>query len=196
MGLEHLQPIPDDERLLHLTNFPIIMTQINRTQPALVSPDDSTRRLTRIGGVSPDARRFAVSNEVSTIAQFRAVDYGLENCSLQFSLQLPLGAEGLDVGNNASTSTVDVWLLDAPMKLDVARLSWDKRPKRRQLFETMRMPWGSAESGGRSFACPWNSMQSFEFACSTDGQDCQLDFWQDPKRPYLGVTMRQSSSLV
>ncbi|KAF7965222.1 hypothetical protein HWV62_45051 [Athelia sp. TMB] len=162
------------------------MTQVSQTQPALVSPDDSTRRLTTVGTVSPD---------LSTIAQFRTVDYGLENCSLQFSLQLPPGTDGSDVGGNASTSAVDVWILDASTQLDVTRLSWDKRPQRRQLLESWHMSWGSAETSERSFACPWNSMQSFEFACSAD-ETCLLDFWQDPKKPHLGVTMMQSSSLL
>lgn len=64
MGLEKLQRLAEDENLLRLINFPVVMTQVSQVQPTRIWPDDSARQLTRIGTISPDGRRFIVTPEV------------------------------------------------------------------------------------------------------------------------------------
>lgn len=189
IGLTELKRNRSEETSLNFTNFPPIMTQVSLKQPSRVWPDDSLRRLLDIGTISPDARRFFVSPEVSSVAQFRAIDFGFENCSLRFSLKPPV-QHNVTVGPNPST--ISVWLLDSPSRINVQQLSWANRPPRLRLLDAVVLSYGSLEET-QSIRCPWGSFQTFEFSCE---RDCLLDFWQDPQIPEIGVTMVQRSSLI
>lgn len=114
--------------------------------------------------------------KVSTVVQFRAIDYGMENCSL--ALAPAPSAEGAA----AADVELDVWALaDARRRpgqglnanLDVRTLTWASRPARREHIGTLSVV-GGAPGETRMFACPSGSYHTLEIACATTG-GCDVD---------------------
>ncbi|KAH8109251.1 hypothetical protein DFH11DRAFT_1515854, partial [Phellopilus nigrolimitatus] len=183
MGLEKLKYDPAEEAQRVFANFPFLLTQISEAEPKRVWPDDPIQRLTSIGTVSPDTRHFMLTPKISSVAQFRAVDFGYENCSLHFALQVS-STEELPLQGVA----VDIWTLDAPTRLDAAHISWSSRPPRKELYETLTFFPNTSTTSDRTWKCAWGEFQTFEFACAQRGEQerCNVDFWQSPKISTLG----------
>ncbi|KIJ63972.1 hypothetical protein HYDPIDRAFT_133255 [Hydnomerulius pinastri MD-312] len=195
MGLANIETSAVEGTVQNFSNFPFLLTQISPTSPKLVWPDDTTKGMTIIGTVSPDHRRFAISPNVSSVAQFRAVDFGYENCTLEFAMIAP-GSDSMAESTRSQTSSlVDIWRLHTDQKLDVKTLSWDMRPPRSHRIGTVELEWGHVAILDKSFLCPWGTYQTFEISCA-EGSNCDLDFWQDPKVPQLGLVLKQMSSLA
>lgn len=106
--------------------------------------------------------------------QFRAIDYGMENCSLALVPSVE-GAAAADV-------ELDVWaLVDAPQRpgrrlnanLDVRTLTWASRPARKEHIGVLKVI-GGAPGETRMFACPSGSYHTLEIACATRG-GCDVD---------------------
>jgi len=53
---------------------------VDRPAPSHVLNDCLAVRTTRAGTISPDDRKVHVTQTVSTIFQFKAIDWGMENC--------------------------------------------------------------------------------------------------------------------
>ncbi|KAI9439097.1 hypothetical protein H4582DRAFT_2075755 [Lactarius indigo] len=69
------------------------------------------------GTVPYNDRRLLVEPEISTFVQFRALDYGMENCSL--ALHIPeYGSDAMEIAHLGST--IDVWSLAVDSKIDFA----------------------------------------------------------------------------
>lgn len=110
--------------------------------------------------------------KVSTIVQFRAIDYGMENCSLALT---PTSAEGSALAD----VDLDVWTLaDAPQRpgrrlnanLDVRTLTWASRPARKEHVGVLKVVGGET----RMFTCPSGSYHTLEIACATRGCDVDI----------------------
>jgi hypothetical protein len=106
--------------------------------------------------------------------QFRAIDYGMENCSLVLAPSAE-GAAAADV-------ELDVWALaDAPQRpgrrlnanLDVRTLTWASRPARKEHVGVLKAV-GGAPGETRMFACPSGSYHTLEIACVTHGCDVDI----------------------
>ncbi|THH13069.1 hypothetical protein EW146_g7116 [Bondarzewia mesenterica] len=196
IGLDKLTYDRISESHRQFANFPFLLTQISKVEPELVWADDSKQKLTSIGSISPDSRRFMLTPEISSVAQFRVVDYGYENCSLNFALQS--SAKQLPLAG----ASVDIWSLSmSSSRLDATRLSWTSRPSRREKLGMVMLAPNASVELERTWPCKWGEFQTFEFACAMDEKEgerrgCNVDFWQDPKVPSLGVTMTQRSSLA
>jgi hypothetical protein len=67
MGLADMKRNLTEEASLHFATYPPILTQVSESQPNRVWPDDTKQELRIIGRISPDARRFQVSPEVSVL---------------------------------------------------------------------------------------------------------------------------------
>ncbi|EMD31942.1 hypothetical protein CERSUDRAFT_144476, partial [Gelatoporia subvermispora B] len=113
-----------------IANTPRIAGRVSKSQPKKVFPLDQHRRLMPFGTVSSFDRRVQVTEDIHTLVQFRATDFGMERCAL--ALQLPhLDARlpepfVLDGINNEVM--LDVCVIDTPKPLDLATLSWMTRP--------------------------------------------------------------------
>jgi hypothetical protein len=101
--------------------------------------------------------------------QFRAIDYGMENCSLA----LAEGSAVLDV-------ELDVWALaDVPRRrlnsnLDFRTLTWASRPARKEHVGVLSVVGGGVSGETRTFACPSGSYQTLEIACAAM-RGCDVD---------------------
>ncbi|KAH9163298.1 hypothetical protein EDB89DRAFT_1912752 [Lactarius sanguifluus] len=146
-----------------IVNHVLALAHVSHGRPHAVVTRNPGGGMTINGYVPLDARRLWVTGDVSTVVQFRAIDYGMENCSL--ALAPSEGAAGVDV-------ELDVWALaDAPRlpgrrlnaNLDVRTLTWASRPERKEHIGETRM-----------FACPSGSYHTLEIACATT-RGCDID---------------------
>ena len=74
MGLDKLVYNATSESGHKFANFPFLLTQISSAEPERVWPDDSPQRLTSIGTVSPDSRRFVLGPDVSRKSHQQMID--------------------------------------------------------------------------------------------------------------------------
>lgn len=157
-----------------IVNHVLALAHVSRGRPHAVVTRNPGGGMTINGYVPLDARRLWVTDDVSTVVQFRAIDYGMENCSLALAPSAE-GAAGVDV-------ELDVWALaDAPRRpgrrlnanLDVRTLTWASRPERKEHIGTLSVVGGSTGET-RMFACPSGSYHTLEIACATT-RGCDVD---------------------
>ncbi|KAI9439480.1 hypothetical protein BJY52DRAFT_1321989 [Lactarius psammicola] len=159
-----------------IVNHVLALAHVSHSQPHTVVTRNPGGGMTINGYVPLDARRLWVTDDVSTIVQFRAIDYGMENCSL--ALVPAPSAEGAAVVN----FELDVWTLtDAPRRpgrrlntnLDVRTLTWASRPERKEHIGMLSVIDG-ASGETPTFACPSGSYHTLEIACATT-RGCDVD---------------------
>ncbi|TFK62941.1 hypothetical protein BDN72DRAFT_848194 [Pluteus cervinus] len=170
----------------NITNYPSLIAQIDRNAVQKVFETDVMRQKTRIGTISPNTRRTRVTNSISTVFQFRIIDFGLNNCDLKLSFP-PLdgfSTKGLD-GN----PSVEVWALTTNRAINPRQLNFANRPPRGNKVANIilknNLTWTY------SFPCTTDQVVTFEFACNGE---CDVEWWQDRDVSRAGVTITQSPS--
>lgn len=126
--------------------------------------------------------------------QFRAIDFGMEDCRLVVTLP-PLGAPLEDRASFAMhpASRFDVFRLAAPRPLDVKGLSYHTRPKRAEKVATLQARV-DGETEIHRFACPRGSLHAFEVACA-EGEECTVDVWSSQNTTYGACAIRRCWAL-
>ncbi|KAJ7239570.1 hypothetical protein B0H12DRAFT_1326607 [Mycena haematopus] len=177
-----------------IVNFPLLLAQINSSDPTAAYVQRPHWN-SYFGMIYPEDREFLVNPVVSTIAQFRTLDFGMERCVA--TLEIPSPDEMLDMpGKTISSSdapfTLDVWTLDAEDRIDPHSLTWTTRPRRIDLLTTMVVHQGYNLLHSLPFPCLARTFLAFEIQCSA----CNLHFRQDKKPPRLAffITQYPSSS--
>ncbi|KAA1476444.1 hypothetical protein DENSPDRAFT_843406 [Dentipellis sp. KUC8613] len=139
-----------------------------------------------------------VNSEMSTIAQFHVMDYGMENCSLTFRTPSATDAASLPgvnltlIGTDGQNSTeIGIWLLKTTSKIDLGRLSWANKPPRdRYLGSMLLSPGTTARLPGIS--CRSGSYLAFEVTCKS--LRCLVDI-AVPIKKILGLYLRQYQTI-
>ncbi|KAI0649023.1 hypothetical protein C8Q79DRAFT_487874 [Trametes meyenii] len=179
-----------------IVNFPQVVLQFDSLDVSREMREDERGKDTIFGAVYPDDRHVLVSKQVSTVVQFRNLDYAMERCILNISL--PVGNPDFNPDISVSESSqVDVWILD-----NAAELAQDIRgtlggaPSRRTLLATLPFPTSGGWRRSPEFHCPSGAFTTLELSCSIAyNTDCQVDFWQDRRaKPVGGVYIVQSST--
>ncbi|KAG9221717.1 hypothetical protein CCMSSC00406_0005630 [Pleurotus cornucopiae] len=166
-------------------NYPILMTQVDAAQKDKVFEDDVKRYMTTIGTISPRDRRVLITDTISTVVQFRAIDYGMERCELH--LALPSLDSALLSGNQ--TMALSVHRLNTTIPLDVSTLSHTSKPIRMTKVGDVHLSSKLGEVWQRSFSCKTEEVLSFELTCSpeTTTKGCHIEWWQNMKKPNPGT---------
>ncbi|KAL1940040.1 hypothetical protein VTO73DRAFT_9375 [Trametes versicolor] len=164
-----------------LRGFPVVVGIVNRLQPTTSYPDTPSWEST-FGTVYTADRAIRMSSAETTIVQFWAGDYGMERCSLEFTLPASATAE---------TVFIQAWRVDAPQRLSPGALTWTSRPKKNGLLISQEVKVnGTVRS--EEFHCHSGSFQAFELGCA--GDRCLVDFRQDSKLE-AGAWLIQRSSM-
>jgi len=152
-----------------IVNHARAFVQISSTEPHKVFPPYGLMRPIADGMVPEYQRHLLVTPTISTIAQFRIADFGMENCSL--SITVPPRADSDDHIHD-EPANLDIWSLPVKKKLDMQKLSFATRPTGGTFFGSLPVSFGETHrlSGYR---CLSGSYQTFEFRCSTPG--CKID---------------------
>ncbi|KAI0787539.1 hypothetical protein C8Q74DRAFT_1315427 [Fomes fomentarius] len=168
-----------------ITNFPPVALQFDNTDHKRRMREEERGRPTSFGTVYPDDRRILVNDKVSTVVQFRNIDYAMERCVLNIVLPERNGTFDPNV-KLADPSIVDVWLLDGPTEFSrYIRGSMDYAPKRRELLTTLTFS-RSGPSRSSEFHCTSGEFTTLELTCSPTNAGCGVDFWQDQRAKPLG----------
>ncbi|KAI0258332.1 hypothetical protein BC834DRAFT_835798 [Gloeopeniophorella convolvens] len=167
-------PIPKQ-----INTFPVILTQIDKTNPK-VFDDNTARYLSTNGTVAVEKRR------ISTIMQFRAIDWGMEQCSLQLIVPPLADASIIPPGRSF---TLSLYRLNATHTIDGQSLSHSSRPSRVAKLADIHVASGEATNFQRNSSCMRDELMTFELACSRDthDNDCMLQWWQDKENPTPGA---------
>ncbi|KAF8489952.1 hypothetical protein BU17DRAFT_53329, partial [Hysterangium stoloniferum] len=135
------------------------------------------------GTLSPPDRHLKISSDIHTIVQFRAIDFGMESCTL--SLRLPPQHISTTYGYNVSKElTINVCNLNANGPLNIHRTTWRNRPACQfNIGQFIGRPGHtvSLSTGGEAyvFPCVWGSFHTFELSCSDATPDCAVDVWSN-----------------
>jgi hypothetical protein len=208
--LRHLTPYVNLDRI-HvdvsaayppILNFPPVVMQIQTADASRAMLEDDRQHDTVYGVIYPDDRHVVVSErvrkfilltrprcanalfflpQISTILQFRNLDYGMETCTL--NITQPLRSSVFDpAARFAETSSIDVWHLEVAGELSPHRPEiWSHAPVRTQVLTTVDWTAGATLSSPE-FLCKSGGWSSFELACSpSNSQECLVDFWQDQR---------------
>ncbi|KAJ7484283.1 hypothetical protein FB451DRAFT_1028782 [Mycena latifolia] len=151
-------------------NYPIALAQIDAVDAGKIFEEDPRAYMSPIGTVVPEDRR------VSTIAQFRTIDWGMEDCELHLSLPT------LNVSIASPPNVgVELYRLNQTYPLDLATLSYRSRPLRVAQVASIPLARGEGTLWHGRFGCPADSVLTFELslACprATAGE-CTLEWWQ------------------
>ncbi|KAI0759040.1 hypothetical protein C8Q74DRAFT_1359986 [Fomes fomentarius] len=178
-----------------ITNFPPVALQFDNADPKRRMREEDRGRPTSFGTVYPDDRRILVNDKVSTVVQFRNIDYAMERCVLHTVIPERNGTFDPDV-TLADPSMVDVWLLDGPTEFSrYIRGSMEYAPKRRELLTTLTFS-RSEPSRSSEFHCTSGEFTTLELTCSPANAGCSVEFWQDQRaKPLGGLYMVQYPTL-
>ncbi|KAJ7074801.1 hypothetical protein C8F01DRAFT_1101821 [Mycena amicta] len=204
IGLEHAVLPTSVAPAKPIFNSPLLLAQVNSSAPERVhlqTPHwDSS-----FGMIYGEDREVEVTGDVSTIAQFRTLDYGMERCVL--TLEMPSSANAdadnlphktvtISSSSSASPLSLQIYSSSASESITPQTLSWNTRPKRTKLLATFSLDAADARVNGavlssEPFNCPQRTLLTFEMAFAPDCKGCRLRFLQDRKPPRLGLYVTQ-----
>ncbi|PPQ64164.1 hypothetical protein CVT24_008799 [Panaeolus cyanescens] len=174
-----------------LINYPQQIMQIDAAQPDFVFDDDPRRYMTRNGIVSPEDRLVKVSKYISTIVEFRAIDFGMENCELK--LRIPANATAREHGAPLEHFFIGVYRLDTNKPLDTKALSYNTAPRRLTNVANIEVSPGKPIDYHANFHCPWDTILTFELSCfgeerkELSGGPCSIQWWQNKESANLEI---------
>jgi len=175
-------------------SFAQVVLQADVLGPKRALSEDERGYYSVEGSIYPDDRHILVSPSVSTIVQFRNLDYGLERCALIVVVpSVAMSHNSATRLHPADGVTLDIWELDAEEEFTPFRpRTWSVAPKRRALHKSIVLHENSSMELDKFF-CPSGHFSTFEVSCTT-GLQCLVDFWQVKGYPLNGFSMKQYDS--
>ncbi|KAG2033994.1 hypothetical protein BDR03DRAFT_966257 [Suillus americanus] len=193
LNLEILYKDPDFKSSTHhpiINNVPIIAQVSNREHQKIRPPLQRYKSVAQSRAPIYE-RRLIVTQELESIAQFRVLDFGMENCSLSLTVPPRNSTEDLLYTDLGDSVILDVWSLPARHKLDLYNLSWSKLPRPRVHIGHMNVSYGKTYRMP-SFQCKSQSYQTFAVSCSSPG--CLVNVTGKDMGP-SGLYMYQSQTI-
>jgi len=209
---------------LSLTTFPTFIHQVDKTKPREVLPSSGRLVFTMFGSISPERRLFLVTEEMYTVVQFKARDYGMEHCEIELALPGEVESPGSQDGS-AVHSESDRPMLEHEHQHEhqsshnpeerTWRLSGDTHDLEVWTLDTVdwldlstlsysTLPRKNERLGALS-ARPRSMARTRRFGCKSDeivsvvlfcvGNGCRVEGWQDTGKPVVGLSLKQHSSL-
>ena len=193
IGLDRVTPSVNNStyrrKPLHRMNYPDVLVQITtrnsaRRYPHIVSQtsnffiSNKVRSADRFLGISYSVAERSTTTQLSTIAQFRAADYGLTRCSIGSVVPLLRDVANTTKIYNATGDPqglhVDVWQVAFDSELDRNTISLGRRSSlsmpRKGKLATFSMGPGS-KSRTPYFPCTSGGWYTFEFTASSESRD-------------------------
>ncbi|KAH9837916.1 uncharacterized protein C8Q71DRAFT_568715 [Rhodofomes roseus] len=200
IGLKELYELGrvEPDRIEPLLNRPRVATQVFRDEPDRAgSRGEHEVWNTMMGTLSPYDRHLLIDDMTRTIAQFRAMDFGMEECSLVLRLPGPSDhVEGKDQPALSSTALqLQICPLDIPRFLDVSAVTWNARPRCAAPPTAFTAAVGAELEVLPRFACAWGTYHSFEVGCAEgSSEECLVDVWSNHNQTW-GLYMHQHQTI-
>ncbi|KAK0473978.1 hypothetical protein IW261DRAFT_1656296 [Armillaria novae-zelandiae] len=149
--------------------------------------------MSRRGLVSPEERRVQTTDKVSTLAQFRIIDYGMERCELH--VRFPINSTTAASSGHPFLLTVN--RLESEIPLNTKTLSYRTKPALVSTLAQIRVHWW------KRFDCRWDELITFQLACFDTERlgdamdDCRVEWWQnrEGKDPRSAIYVKQYSTV-
>lgn len=181
IGLDKIvRPTPPIPR--QFDNFPFLVSRTDSQHQDKVLGVDEFSYMSTVGTITPELYRIQVSNSISTIVQFRAIDFGMEKCRL--SIVAPASVP--------PTAHVAVYRLDVVDILNEREINYYTRPGR--LAKLAELEMTPSTNWTRYFSCQSDGVYTFELACSEQQQPCDVQWVQD-KKESIGVFITQFATV-
>ncbi|KAJ6555856.1 hypothetical protein B0H19DRAFT_947805 [Mycena capillaripes] len=162
IGFDKIQR-PSPPIFRQFKNFPILLAQVDSVNRNKIFGQYPKRHAASVGTVYPETRH------VSTVVQFRTVDYGMEICELHVNV-------------DASGSSLDLYRLEGTIPLDASALSFNARPHRGLMLSEIATSHESETLWRRNFTCHSEQLLTFELGCSPgSATGCLFKWWQTPE---------------
>ncbi|KAJ7160002.1 hypothetical protein C8R43DRAFT_1124367 [Mycena crocata] len=178
-----------------IVNFPLVLAQINSSEPGTIYLQQP-HSPTFFGMIYPEDRDFLVTNQVSTIVQFRSLDFQMEQCIAMLVTPSPTDEQKFpnkNVSSSIEPFPLEIYSLREAVDLDPYALSWSTRPARGEILTTLGfLPGQENVLESPAFDCPARTLITLEIHCATP--NCHLRFRQDKKAPRLAFFITQYSS--
>ncbi|KAH9014621.1 hypothetical protein EDB83DRAFT_2271785 [Lactarius deliciosus] len=175
-----------NHRFPKIQGLPRALAQVSAAEPDRVYPQWPVSFMAAYGTIPYNDRHLLVEPEISTFVQFRALDYGMENCSL--ALRIPEhGSDAMEIARVGST--IDVWSLAVDAKVDLQTLSHRTLPRRVGKVGSFTPRYNTTEQLP-SFACESGTYHAFLLACPQGArrEDCSVDVTSIKEKP-VGACM-------
>nr|GAT49487.1 predicted protein [Mycena chlorophos] len=143
--------------------------QIDQAHPDKVLPPYAPLRPLSEGLVPEYDRRLILTDTISTVAQFRVADFGMESCALRVTILEDSKDTLIGPGEPA---TIDVYKLPVLKKMKMHNLSYATRPQGATFFGTMTLAFNSSYELP-AYPCKSGTHETFEFRCSQPG--CNIE---------------------
>lgn len=169
-------PRPEVPIAKNFTNFPIFTGSVDFENPNKVFEPNSVALsfMTHAGTIYPEDKRLRVTQSISTVIQFRAIDWGMEICEVH--VRLP---------RTESPIQVSIFRLESNLPIDPMTLTYRTLPKRVSKLADITTETIRDTHWHRKLACATEEVLTFELACSSlmaDPSQCSLDWWQPPEQ--------------
>ncbi|KAH8101226.1 hypothetical protein BXZ70DRAFT_1007614 [Cristinia sonorae] len=192
-GLDKIErPVPPIER--SIVNFPFVLGRVDKQNPRKVVPENAPN------GIA-NGHRVKVTNDISTVLQFRTLDWGMESCEL--NVRIP-GTE-MVVDNNRSNSTASLILGPTHNHIYVHTLvSDDRGTPIDQVIDQKQLTHSSLPLLGErvgslhldygfewtyKFPCEMDSLHAFALVAADDST--HVEWWQDKQSLLPAVYIEQ-----
>ncbi|KAF8987612.1 hypothetical protein BDQ17DRAFT_1258389 [Cyathus striatus] len=182
IGLEDVYKKFNTTHTRNFTNYPIVLAPIDSSKPFQTFGSDPKSRRTSIGTISQEKRQLHISDTISTVVQFRALDFGMENCELAIRMDLK------NMNTSPAFHSLDLFTLEGKFPLRTHQLSYKNRPSRIQKIAEI----SELKDGYNvlyKFHCNMDGLFTFELTCSqnmVEARSCDLEWWQDRENPNPG----------
>ena len=110
--------------------------------------------------------------QISTVAQFLTMDWGMELCTINLSLPL-LSDEVTELAALSIGADVSVWALEAVNELDPKVVTYSNKPSRRALLGNWTLTSGM-NLATDAFPCPHQTYVTVEVGCAA-WTNCEID---------------------
>lgn len=184
-------PRPSPPIPRNFTNFPFAVAQIDAAETRKVFETDAKRYLSLSGTVYPDDKKVVIAKTISTVVQFRAIDYGMEACEVHITLPPARASPG-------HVEAISLYRLESAIPLDLETLSHRTSPRRLGRIADIRAVLGNETHWHRRMSCSIEEVLTFELACPHDisvGTTCDLEWWQTKEESTPGIYMVQHATV-
>ncbi|KJA22198.1 hypothetical protein HYPSUDRAFT_87632 [Hypholoma sublateritium FD-334 SS-4] len=190
----HLDDIYKEKKIKATPRGPVMQLPYSLTQVDSSAPDHTQEPYpdqlkSKTSGMIPyNERRTIVTSKISTIAEFFAADYGMENCSI--TLTIPsISDESLNIHEDA---IFDIWALKSDRTIDIRRLNWNSKPQRGTHLGTFSAR-GRSTQRTPTYTCLSGTYQHIEMSCRQG--PCHMHILASGQKDFSGLYMTQYQTI-
>ncbi|KAJ7640760.1 hypothetical protein DFH06DRAFT_621630 [Mycena polygramma] len=168
MGLDKVNRTSRNEKISVL-NFPFLVARVSQQTPHAVITGGPESHI-MVHGL--ETRKIQISSTISTVIQFRTIDWMLEFCALR--IRLPGTDNNL---TDTASNHVEVYRINATSPLDINSLALISLPQQKEKLAALRMGGNDGFDWSYRFGCAMDTLQTF-ILTGGDSQT-EVEWWQD-----------------